>query len=182
MAFYNVQAGDAPVLKSLADEFSMSDNFHQSFMGGTGANHVMLGAGDAIFWSDGNGNAACRRRTSLIRPTTNTDNVYTVTFFSMAIYRVRQPVAAGIAPIRDYLASLPYNPDPKCKPGRFYMINNDSPGFLPDAPSTPRASLAAALFPPSIPGLSAKLSMRRISPGLLRRRVQRCHRLPARPQ
>jgi len=27
MAFYNAQNGDAPVLKSLADEFSMSDNF-----------------------------------------------------------------------------------------------------------------------------------------------------------
>src|SRR6202035_90295 len=57
MAFYNVQDGDAPILKRLADEFSMSDNFHQSFMGGTGANHVMLGTGDAIFWSDGRGNA-----------------------------------------------------------------------------------------------------------------------------
>ena len=34
----------------------MSDNYHQAFMGGTGANHVMLGTGDAIFWSDGNGN------------------------------------------------------------------------------------------------------------------------------
>src|SRR6202140_4604500 len=56
MAFYNVQVGDAPVLKRLADEFSMSDNFHQSVMGGTGANHVMLGTGDAIFWSDGKGN------------------------------------------------------------------------------------------------------------------------------
>ena len=57
MAFYNVQKGDAPVLKRLADQFSMSDNFHQSVMGGTGANHVMLGTGDAIFWSDGHGNA-----------------------------------------------------------------------------------------------------------------------------
>ncbi|HYK39631.1 MAG TPA: alkaline phosphatase family protein, partial [Candidatus Eremiobacteraceae bacterium] len=56
MAFYNVQAGDAPVLTQLAEEFSMSDNFHQSVMGGTGANHVMLGLGDAIFWSDGKGN------------------------------------------------------------------------------------------------------------------------------
>ena len=29
MAFYNVQAGDAPVLKALADEYTMSDNMHQ---------------------------------------------------------------------------------------------------------------------------------------------------------
>ncbi|HLK52005.1 MAG TPA: phosphoesterase, partial [Candidatus Angelobacter sp.] len=35
MAFYNVQKGDAPLLKSLADQYTMSDNFHQSVMGGT---------------------------------------------------------------------------------------------------------------------------------------------------
>jgi len=43
MGFYNMLQGDAPYLKYLADNFSMSDNFHQSVMGGTGANHVMLG-------------------------------------------------------------------------------------------------------------------------------------------
>ncbi|MGC2727349.1 MAG: alkaline phosphatase family protein, partial [Candidatus Acidiferrales bacterium] len=56
MAFYNMQAGDVAELKKLADEYSMSDNYHQAVMGGTGANHVMLGTGDAFFWSDGNGN------------------------------------------------------------------------------------------------------------------------------
>ena len=35
----------------------MSDNFHQSVNGGTGANHIMLGHGDMIYFSDGNGNA-----------------------------------------------------------------------------------------------------------------------------
>jgi phospholipase C len=34
--------------------------------------------------------------------------------------------------VRNYLASLPYNPKAKCEPGHFYMINNDAPGFLPD--------------------------------------------------
>ena len=52
-----MQKGDVPVLKSLADQYSMSDNFHQSFPGGTAANHVVLGSGGAVFWSDGQGNA-----------------------------------------------------------------------------------------------------------------------------
>jgi phospholipase C len=56
LAFYNVQQGDAPYFKYLADTFSMSDNFHQSVAGGTGANHIMFGHGDAIWFSDGNGN------------------------------------------------------------------------------------------------------------------------------
>jgi phospholipase C len=56
MGFYNVQNGDVPYFKSLADNYAMSDNFHQSVLGGTGANHIMLGHGDAIWFSDGNGN------------------------------------------------------------------------------------------------------------------------------
>jgi phospholipase C len=58
MGFYNVQQGDAPYLKKLADTYSMSDNYHQAVHGGTGANHIMLGTGDAIWFSDGNGNPA----------------------------------------------------------------------------------------------------------------------------
>ena len=55
MGFFNVQKGDAPYLKHLADTYSMSDNYHQAVNGGTGANHIMMGTGDAIWFSDGNG-------------------------------------------------------------------------------------------------------------------------------
>ncbi len=58
MGFYNVQQGDAPYFKFLADNYSMSDNFHQSVDGGTGANHIMLGHADMIYYTDANGNAA----------------------------------------------------------------------------------------------------------------------------
>ena len=134
MAFYNVQAGDAPVLKGLADQFSMSDNFHQSFMGGTGANHVMLGTGDAIFWSDGQGNPTMPpSHIANPDPLPGTDNVYTVDLlFDGNFTECGNPSQPGTKPIRDYLESLPYDPNPNCKPGHFYMINNDSPGFLPD--------------------------------------------------
>ena len=57
MAFFNVQAGDAPYLKSLADAYTMSDNYHQAVLGGTGANHIMMGTGDAIWFSNGAGAA-----------------------------------------------------------------------------------------------------------------------------
>jgi phospholipase C len=53
-----VQTGDAPYFKSLADEYTLSDNFHQSVQGGTGANHIMFGHADALWFSDGNGNPA----------------------------------------------------------------------------------------------------------------------------
>jgi phospholipase C len=55
LGFYNVQQGDVPYFKSLADTYAMSDNFHQSVNGGTGVNHIMLGHGDVIYFSDSNG-------------------------------------------------------------------------------------------------------------------------------
>jgi phospholipase C len=51
LGFYNVQQGDAPYFTYLANNYAMSDNFHQSVNGGTGANHIMLGHGDAIWFS-----------------------------------------------------------------------------------------------------------------------------------
>jgi phospholipase C len=56
MAFFNVQNGDAPVFKSLADQYTMSDNYHQPVMGGTGPDSEPLGFADQVFFSDGKGN------------------------------------------------------------------------------------------------------------------------------
>ena len=47
MEFYNMLQGDIAYTKRLADEYTISDNFHQSVEGGTGANHVMMMSGDA---------------------------------------------------------------------------------------------------------------------------------------
>ncbi len=47
-----------PTSTSLADQYTMSDNFHQSFIGGTGPNHIMFGHADALWFSDGQGNPA----------------------------------------------------------------------------------------------------------------------------
>ncbi len=152
MAFYNVQAGDAPVLKRLADEYSMSDNFHQSVMGGTGANHVMLGTGDALFWSDGQGNPTTPPAGVIANPEpqAGTDNVYTVDLgFNGNFTECGDPTQPGIKPIQDYLASLPYHPNPRCAPGHFYLINNDSPGFLPDGTVDTAGITSGFSIPPS---------------------------------
>jgi phospholipase C len=151
MAFYNMQNNDVSFLKSLADQYSMSDNFHQSFMGGTGANHVMLGSGDAIFWSDGNGTPTMPpSHIANPDPLPGSNNQYTVDIgFDGNFTTCGDPAQPGIKPIRDYLASLPYHPDTKCQPGRFYMINNDSPGFLPDGTVDTAGINKGASIPPS---------------------------------
>jgi phospholipase C len=134
MAFYNMQKGDVPVLKQLADEYSMSDNYHQAVMGGTGANHVMMGTGDAIFWSDGKGTPTTPpSHIANPNPLPGSDDQYTVDIgFDGNFAECADATQPGIKPIRDYLGSLPYDPNPNCEKGRFYMVNNDNPGFLPD--------------------------------------------------
>jgi phospholipase C len=151
MSFYNMQNGDVPVLKSLADQYSMSDNFHQSVMGGTGANHVMLGTGDAIFWSNGQGTPTTPpSHIANPNPLPGSDNQYTVDInFDGSFTECADPTQPGIKPVRDYLKSLPYNPKPNCDAGRFYMVNNDNPGFLPDGTVDTKGIAGGGSVPPS---------------------------------
>ncbi|MBV9553907.1 MAG: phosphoesterase [Alphaproteobacteria bacterium] len=145
MGFYNAEQEQASLLKTLADRFTLSDNFHQSFMGGTGANHFMLGTGDAAFWSDGHGNPAVPP-TSLVanpNPKSGTVNAYTVDGNFSECSDVTQP---GVKPIVDYLDKLKYAAEPNCAEDHYYMLNNTNPGFLPNGTAVPAAQNA---LPPS---------------------------------
>jgi phospholipase C len=51
MGFYNMNTGDAPFFKQMADNYAISDNYHQFVMGGTGANFIGLVTGDAAFYN-----------------------------------------------------------------------------------------------------------------------------------
>jgi phospholipase C len=161
MGFYNMQQGDAPYLKYLADHYAISDNFHQSVMGGTGANHVMLGTGDAIWFSDGNGNAAVPPHNQFISagpnsgtvdeiedptPLAGTNNWYTEDGYGNGSYG--SPSSGGgtytncsdttrseVAAITNYLASLPTLINPNCDSGHYYLLNNYNPGYLGDGTS-----------------------------------------------
>jgi phospholipase C len=131
LGFYNAQQGEAPVLKMLADRFTLGDNFHQSFHGGTGANHFMLGTGDAAIWSDGNGNPTTPPASQIANPNpvAGTVNTYTADNNFSACFDVTQP---GVAPIVDYINNLPYAAEPNCAPNTYYMLDNSNPGFLPN--------------------------------------------------
>jgi Phosphoesterase family len=56
--YYNMAEGDAPIVKKLAERYSVSDNYHQAVQGGTGASHIALGTGFAASYQDANGHAA----------------------------------------------------------------------------------------------------------------------------
>ena len=135
MQFYNVQQGDAPYMKALAETYTLSDNFHQSVMGGTGANHIMFGFADAIWYSDGNGHASTPPTQQIENPNPQkgTDNYYDQDGYSGGSYvncaDLSQP---GVASVRSYLESLP-NPVPhNCQASHYYLVNNYNPGYNGD--------------------------------------------------
>jgi phospholipase C len=156
MGFYNMLQGDAPYLKSLADHYAMSDNFHQAVMGGTGANHVMLGTGDAIWFSDGNGNPTEPPHNQLVaagspnagvvdeienpNPQPGTNNWYTEDGYGNGSFgspssgggtytNCADTTQPGVAPITSYLGSLSRPINPNCEPNHFYLLNNYNPGY-----------------------------------------------------
>jgi phospholipase C len=149
MAFYNMQDEDAPLFKKLADEYTISDNYHQPGQGGTGIQHVFLGTGDDIYWSDGNGNPTVPPSSQIANPNpkTGTNNQYTVDGrFSNCSDVFNAP---GVLPIVQYLDSLPYPVQANCDSGHYYMLNNTNPGFLPNGTVDTKGIASGVSIPPS---------------------------------
>lgn len=147
LGFFNVLHGDVPFLTTLANRYTMSDNFHQSVMGGTAANHMLLGSGDAIAWSTFQGQTAPpAAAVANPDPVSATSDAYKRDKAWTNCADITQP---GIAPIVNYLSSLPYRPASKCEAGRYYMVNNLSPGFLPNGQVDAAAVAGGAKVPPS---------------------------------
>ena len=157
LGFYNVQQGDAPYFKSLADDYAMSDNFHQSVNGGTGANHIMFGHGDAIYFSDGAGhalkpphdvevatgtaNAGVVDEVENPNPAPATNNWYSedgygggsfgsASFGGGSYSECANSKQPGVTEVVKYLQSLPRKIDPRCEPGHYYLLNNYNPGYF----------------------------------------------------
>lgn len=157
MGFYNMLKGDVPYFKQLADEYSISDNFHQSVNGGTGANHIMLGHGDMIYYTDGKGNAEVPPNNVTVDPGTanagvvneienpnpakNTNNWYAEDGYGAGSYgspssgggsysNCADTSQPGVAPIVNYLKSLPRPVASRCQAGHYYLLNNYNPGYF----------------------------------------------------
>jgi phospholipase C len=159
MGFYNMAEGDAAYTKSLADRYALADNYHQPVAGGTGANSIMLGFADALFFSDKDGNAATPPHNELVAagtknegtvdeienpdPQPGTNNWYTEDGYGAGSFgspssgggtysNCSDSDQPGVSAILSYLSSLPYEVDPKCAPGHYYLLNNYNPGFFGD--------------------------------------------------
>jgi len=158
MAFFNMQQGDAPLFKSLADQYTMSDNYHQPVMGGTGPDSEPLGFADQVFFSDGNGNPATPAAAHIYNPDpqAGTLNLYTQRAQWFNCSDETQP---GIGAITSYLRSLPYTVQTKCGAGEYWQAVNVNPAFTPKGlpqsglvvPPTAQRSIGDVLTANNIP-------------------------------
>jgi phospholipase C len=162
MGFYDAEQEQASTLKTLADRFALSDNFHQSFQGGTGANHFMLGTGDAGFWSDGKGNATTPPANQIANPNPvqGTTNKYTADNNFSNCSDFSQP---GVAAIVGYIESLPYRAEPNCAERHYYMLDNTNPGFLPNGFQAPNPATQGMLPASSVKTIGDSLNDKQIS-------------------
>jgi phospholipase C len=146
MAFFNMQQGDAPVTKSLADQYTMSDNYHQPVFGGTAPDSAPLGFADQIFLSDGQGHPANpgSGNTYDPDPVPGSLNLYTR---SGEWFDCSDESNPGIAAIAKYLQSLHYqHPLPtKCDPGVYWPDVNINPYFTPKGHRQP-----GSVVPPTL--------------------------------
>jgi phospholipase C len=178
LGFYNVQQGDAPYFTSLADGYAMSDNFHQSVDGGTGANHIMFGHGDMIHFYDpssatplvppdgvevatGSPNQGVVSEIENPNPAADTNNWYTQDGYGAgskdnpssgggSYSDCSDPTQPGVGPIVSYLHSI--HIDPHCEPGYYYLLNNYNPGYFgsgADAYTDPSPANTVFTVPPS---------------------------------
>ena len=172
MEFFNVQQGDVPYLTSLARQYTLSDNFHQSVMGGTMANHIEFGFADSIWYSDGKGKALAPPANQIEdpNPQPGTNNWYDDDGYGgsggagggsyVNCSDLSQP---GVAPIVNYLGSLARPVDANCEAGHYYILNNYNPGFNGDGTSALSASNPFTLPGTSVKSIGDALSAKNVS-------------------
>lgn len=149
MGFFNIQKNNFPYLKSLADNYTILDNYHQPAKGGTGLDSLYLGFADDIWYSDGQGNPAIPPANQIENPNPQpgTNNYYTQDGYSGGSYsNCSDRTQPGVGPIVSYLTAL--HVDPKCDAAHYYILNNYNPGYLGSGVPLP-ASVSPFTVPPS---------------------------------
>ena len=119
----------------------------------------MMGTGDAIWFSDGDGNPAVPPHNQLAAANTanagivdeiedpdaapGTNNWYTEDGYGRgpsvspsygggSYSNCSDSDAHGVTAVLTYLSSLPHRVDPRCAPGHYYILNNYNPGYFGD--------------------------------------------------
>ena len=143
MAFFNMNNGDAPIFKALADQYAISDNFHQAIMGGSVTGHFGIVYGDNPYFANPDGTPGTPSG-SITNPNPAIGTVNTYQSNGTWV-KCNDPTQPGVSAIQSYLASLPYSVGPNCAAGAYYPIRDASPAFSPIGTLNP---VSATVMPP----------------------------------
>ena len=179
MGFYNMnpftdaagnkQPGDAATFKSLADQYAISDNYHQAIMGGTGANFLALVTADAAFFTnpttlDGSAAVPYSNQIENPDPMAETNNYYTQDGYSGGSYvNCADPSQPGVASVDQQLNRQGVH-NKRCEAGHYYLVNNYNM-YWNQTSSNPRplGSNQFTLPPQSLPTIADDLSANGVS-------------------
>ncbi|MEO6829024.1 MAG: alkaline phosphatase family protein, partial [Acidobacteriaceae bacterium] len=174
MGFYNMAAGDVPYLASLANQYTLADNYHQFILGGTGPNSASTGTADVLVYRDANGNVATPIASQVENPDAyaGSNNWYRQEGFALkdagntsnASYtNCSDPTRPGVKAIMNYLNVLPYKPfrSGNCAPAAYYLLNNQYPAYQRDGSLRPEQTYTVG--PSLTPTIGDELSAARIS-------------------
>jgi len=150
MGFYNVARGDAPYLTQLARDYTLNDNYHQAAMGGTYANHMMIGYADELYYADGKGDPATPNHVLVPgsnppvyvdevenpNPAPGTNNWYSNDGYGGGSYtNCSDYTQPGVASIVNYLTAI--HVPPNCAPHAYYLLNNYVPAYIGSGATDP---------------------------------------------
>jgi phospholipase C len=168
LGMYNVRQGDFPYFTRLANEYALSDNYHQAVMGGTGANHIEIGFGTAIYYADAAGKPATPPANQIENPDPQpgTNNFYTQDGYGGGSYvECANSSQPGVGAVRTYLSQLPYGvfKGGDCAPNAYYLVNNYNPGYLGTGQPAPLGANDFTIPPTTQPNLGLLLSSHGVS-------------------
>lgn len=163
MGFVNMSAGDAGFFRDLADRYAISDNYHQSVMGGTGMNFFALSTADMpVFTLGGKLAVPPVNQIEDPDPLPGSENFYRRDGFGGGSYvNCSDATQPGVAAILKFLAGK--GASSNCAPGAYYLVNNYAAGFDLHGHRNPLGPRDFTYPPQKIPTIGEALSARGVS-------------------
>ena len=165
MGFMNMSAGDAPYLQSLAQQYTLSDNYHQAILGGTGMNFFAIATGD-LPWFNTSGaiTAPPANQIENPNPMAGSANFYTADGYQGGSYvNCSDSTQPGVSTILGFLATK--NVASNCDAGKYYLVNNYDPGYDQNGNLQPIGPNNYNYPPQTVPTIAESLAAKGISWG-----------------
>jgi phospholipase C len=163
MGFMNMSSGDAPYFQSLAQTYAVSDNYHQSIMGGTGANFFSIATADEPYFNTAG--AVATPPTNQIEnpnPMAQTPNFYEQDGYEGGSYvNCSDASQPGVGAILNFLASKKVASN--CDSGKYYLVNNYNPGFDLNGNVQPIGANNFNYPPQTVPTIAEALAAKGVS-------------------